>query len=372
MHPPHVYLHVPFCARRCSYCDFAIAVRQVVPVADYLTALECELRIRFGDSVPWSAQTLYAGGGTPSRLGPDGVHGLMDLLRGRITLEVGAEVTLEANPEDVTDAAAHAYHAAGVNRVSLGSQTFSEEALRWMRRAHGADGIHLAVERLRGAGIENISLDLIFALPGSIHRDWSADLDMALALKPDHISLYGLTIEPRTPLGRWHGRGQVAEATEATYEHDFLLASERLTAAGYVHYEVSNFGLPGRESRHNRSYWTGAAYAGLGPSAHEFNGAERRWNVNPYEEWRALAVSAVDPIGGREELTRENRVAETVYLGLRTTAGLAIEGSVERGRAEVWEAAGWATVSNGVIRLTALGWLRLDSLAADLTVIRSR
>ena len=368
--PRHVYVHVPFCARRCSYCDFAIAVRRSVPTDDYLRGVRAELALRWppGD---WEADTLYFGGGTPSRLGGDGVARLLDTVRERVRLAPGAEVTLEANPEDVSPDALRRWRDAGVNRLSLGGQSFDERVLRWMHRAHDAAAVPRAVEEARDAGLSAISFDLIFAVPAALERDWERDLALAIALAPPHLSLYGLTIEPRTPLGRWHARGDVAEAPEETYEREFLRAHEALTAAGYDHYEVSNFAGSSGPSRHNGAYWRGVAYAGLGPAAHEFDGAVRRWNVPQYAEWLGRLDAGRDTTEGRETLTHENRVAETVYLGVRTTGGLGLVSARERARVEPWIAAGWAVLDGDVLRLNPLGWLRLDSLAADLTALRS-
>jgi oxygen-independent coproporphyrinogen-3 oxidase len=372
MRPAHVYVHIPFCARRCSYCDFAIAVRKVVPVDDYLRLLERELDLRHGEDSPWPVQTIYLGGGTPSRLGSDGITRLMAAVRARVTLDPNAEITIEANPDDVTVEAATAWRAAGINRVSLGAQSFDNRALEWMHRVHNSDSISVAFEALRRAGFEDVSLDLIFALPVSLDRDWRNDLSKAIALGPSHVSLYGLTVEPRAPLGRWVARGEVVEALEEHYESEFLLADEMLSASGFEHYEVSNFAKPGHRARHNFSYWRGVAYAGLGPGAHEFAPPERRWNVGAYAEWERRLNGGVDPLEGSESLTDENRIAEGVYLGLRTADGLTV-GAAEAAHAQPWIEAGWATLGSGNrLSLTPTGWLRLDSLAADLTLFRSR
>ena len=371
MLPRHVYIHVPFCARRCTYCDFSIAVRRVVPVDEYTTALGRELDLRVGDQGRWSIDTLYFGGGTPSRLGGDGVRRLVDAVRRRLDFATDAEVTLEANPEDVTSEAVRAWRDAGVNRLSIGAQSFHDEVLAWMHRSHDSAAILRAVENARAGGIDNLSLDLIFALPGDLTRSWERDVERALALDPSHLSLYGLTVEPRTPLGRSQSRGDLVELPDERYEAEFVHAHAALTSAGYDHYEVSNFGKPGRHSRHNSAYWTGAAYLGLGPSAHEFDGANRRWNVAAYTEWLRRVNSGQDPLDESEQLTPDNRLAEQVYLGLRTEQGLAAMGS-EASRIGAWIDAGWATLSpDNRIVLTALGWLRLDALAADLTLVRS-
>ena len=346
-------------------------MRRVVPTDEYLTALERELDIRFGDRGTWSVDTLYFGGGTPSRLGGDGVQGLLDAIRRRLDLVPGAEVTLEANPEDITLDAARAWRDAGVNRLSIGAQSFHDDVLTWMHRTHDAAAIGRAVEHARAAGIDNFSLDLIFALPQGIVRSWEDDVERALELEPSHLSLYGLTVEPQTPLGRWHSRGDVTESPDERYESEFLDAHERLASAGFEHYEVSNFGKPGQHSRHNSAYWTGAAYAGLGPSAHEFDGADRRWNVALYTDWLRRLAAGEDPLEERERLTPDNRLAEEVYLGLRTRRGVSISDS-EQSRIGAWVDAGWATYDGSDrIVLTPLGWLRLDALAADLTLVRS-
>ena len=396
--PRHVYVHVPFCARRCSYCDFSIAVRRNVPVDEYLTALASELTLRFplrgqsqwgqstdadpdrgadvdssrAEQVATEVDTIYLGGGTPSRLGGAGVASALALVRERFPLAVGAEVTIEANPDDITEAAVDAWLEAGVNRLSIGSQSFDDTVLAWMHRTHEGAGIERAVAAARAAGIDNLSLDLIFALPEELRRDFAADVDRLLALEPDHVSLYGLTVEQGTPLGRWVSSGKTVERAEEGYEAEYLLAHDALAAAGLEHYEVSNYGRPGKWSRHNASYWRGVPYVGLGPAAHGFNGRTRRWNMRHYADWRDALSEGRDPVGGDEELTEQNRLAESVYLGLRTNAGLLLEEG-ERDLVAPWEVAQWVSIgADDRLRCTALGWLRLDALAAALTHSRSR
>ena len=368
----HVYVHIPFCARRCSYCDFSIAVRRDVPVDEYLAALDAELRTRFGDGPVGEVDTIYFGGGTPSRLGADGLARALALVARRFPLAPGAEVTAEANPEDVNETAATTWRAAGINRLSLGSQSFDDRVLSWMHRTHDADAIGAAVWASRAGGIENLSLDLIFALPEALRRDFTRDVELLLALRPDHVSLYGLTVEQGTPLGKWVARGAAVEQPEEGYERDFLSAHRLLTAAGFDHYEVSNYGRTGRRSRHNSSYWSGASYVGVGPAAHGFDGETRRWNVRGYAAWRDAALTGADPMEGSERLTPANRVAESVYLGLRSDAGLVLT-DADRPVVAPWIEAGWANVeSDDRLRCTADGWLRLDALAAALTHHRSR
>ena len=247
--------------------------------------------------------TVYLGGGTPSRLGGQGVAEVLSAIRNHASIAPGAEITIEANPDDVNDLAVAKWVAAGVNRVSLGSQSFDDAVLKWMHRTHDAGQIGEAVRTLRRGGIANISLDLIFALPASLNRSWERDLTLALDLEPEHVSLYGLTVEAHTPIARWADRGVVVEGSEAQYEEEFLLANKSMTRAGFEHYEVSNFALPGRGSRHNSAYWTGAPYAGIGPSAHSFDGAVRRWNVSAYSEWVRRLATGRPVLAGEETLT---------------------------------------------------------------------
>lgn len=349
-----------------------------MPVSDYLDGIRRELESLVSSVTDlgegsWRLDTLYLGGGTPSKLGGEGISRLLDVVTDFACLAGDPEVTIEANPEDVTPKAVEAWVQAGINRVSLGAQSFHDPVLKWMHRTHDSNQIGEAVGVARAAGIDNISLDLIFALPADIERSWSDDLDAALELDPQHVSLYGLTIEAATPLQRWTDRQRVSPATEDRYAEEFLLAHERMSARGFAHYEVSNFALPGRESRHNSSYWSGAPYLGIGPAAHSFDGERRRWNVKPYAEWLRLLRNGESPLEGDELLDSKNLVSEQVYLGLRTQNGYPIgaSGGADRAVAERWAREGWAMIDGDLVRLNPEGWLRLDSLAAGLTGRRS-
>jgi oxygen-independent coproporphyrinogen-3 oxidase len=326
---------------------------------------------------PSELRSLYLGGGTPSKLGGDGLAALLRAFAHAMgvdelsTKESGIEITIEVNPEDVTPDNVFRWARAGVNRASVGVQSFDPAVLQWMHREHGPEDSARAVRWLREGGIPNLSVDLIFALPSVLERDWTRDLDLALGLDPAHLSLYGLTVEPRTPLGRWSARGQVTEAPEERFEMEFLEADRRLAQAGFEHYEVSNYGLPGRRSVHNSSYWSGVPYLGLGPAAHGFDGSTRRWNISAYAAWADAVNGGADPMEGSEPIGEDEREAETVYLGLRTTNGLRIRQN-EQLMVTSWEAQGWAALDGDIVRLTPLGWLRLDALAASLTSSRSR
>lgn len=370
----HVYVHVPFCRRRCSYCDFAIAVRRTVPVREFIESLAREVELRYPDEPARDIDTLYFGGGTPSLLGGDGVARLLDRLREHFRFDDRAEVTLEANPDDVTVEAAASWRAAGVNRLSIGAQSFDEGVLAWMHRTHTANQIERAVIAARASGIENLSLDLIFSLPAELDRDWDEDVRRALALDPAHLSLYGLTVEPATPLARWRDRQLMREAPDDMYEREFLAAHETLAASGFEHYEVSSYARPGSRARHNSSYWRHVAYDGFGPSAHSFDAMRRRWNVRELADWSRHLSAGGDPCAGDEVLTQENLDTERIYLGLRTSDGVDLARLallIDPAMLERWIASGWAVRHETTLRLTPHGWLRLDALATDLTALSS-
>src|SRR5256714_1649359 len=377
----HLYLHVPFCRRRCTYCDFSIAVRKRIPAREYVDAVVQELRQGLtdpgrkprdpGDSED-GLETIYFGGGTPSLLPPDALATLLTSVRDvfRLTsLRDAVEVTLEANPEDVTLETATAWRRAGVNRVSLGAQSFDDRVLQWMHRSHDAARIAAAVRTLRDAGVDNISLDLIFALPPMLERDWARDLELALALRPAHLSLYGLTVEERTPLARWISRGAAAPPDDDRYADEHLLAHAQLAACGYRFYEVSNAARDGRRSRHNSAYWSGRPYRGLGPAAHSFDGGMRRWNLSAWEAYRPAVAAGRPPLASQEVLTDEQRELERVYLALRTDAGLplaSLSGPLPLSAAR-WLERGWVEIRDERLVCRPEGWLRLDALARDLT-----
>ena len=326
-----------------------------------------ELRARVAAGQVGQLDTLYLGGGTPSKLGPDGIRWLIDGLReAGVGLAADAEVTMEANPEDVSKEAASAWVRAGVNRLSLGVQSFAPAALAWMHRTHDSAQAAAAVATVRSAGLKNVSIDLIYAIPDRIDRSWKADLARAIDLEPDHLSVYGLTVEPRTPLGKWTARGSEAAQDEDRSADEFLAGHARLVGAGFEHYEVSSYARAGRRSRHNTAYWRRVPYLGLGPSAHSFDGTTRRWNTSALAAWERELAEGLDPLGGQEALTGDQIAAELLYLGLRTDTGAELVG-VNLEIARTWVSQGWATLDGALVRLTAEGWLRLDALAGALT-----
>ncbi len=370
--PRSLYVHVPFCTRRCSYCDFAVQATREAPTGDWLDAVATEMRLLAEDrgwTEPLRLETLYVGGGTPSLLGTGAMAELAERLRPFATWDPATvEWTCEANPESFTAELAADWRAAGVNRISLGAQTFHPEALRWMGRLHGVEGPARAMLAARGAGFDNVSVDLIFGLPERLGRDWGADLERTLELEPEHVSLYGLTAEAAAPLGRWVGEGRETLADEDRYADEYLLAHHTLTGAGFRHYEVSNFGLPGRRSRHNGVYWTGAPYAALGPGAHAFYTPLRRWNVRSWDAYRDTLRAGRLPVEDEERVDEAEATLERAWLLLRTDAGYPLAGASaeERALADAWTLRGLARSDGGTLRLSAEGWLLLDRLAVEL------
>lgn len=367
-----IYVHAPFCARRCGYCDFAVTVRRDGGASDWLEALgaEWELVEREGlFAVSTPLDTLYVGGGTPSLLGADAMAGLAGIVGSRRLAGDDLEWTAEANPESFTDEVARGWADAGVNRISLGAQTFDDGALRWMGRLHGPEGPGRAVEAARAAGISNISVDLIFGLPRRLGRSWPDDLRRVLDLDVPHVSLYGLTVEERTPLGRAVREGRETPVDEEQYRDEFLLASEVLGDAGYVHYEVSNFARPGAEARHNAVYWRGDPYLGLGNGAHSYAPPVRRWNTRAWERYRRYVVGGRTPEEARETVDGASASLERSWLALRTREGIPApsEGSNEDATVRRWIGDGLAVAEEGRVRLTAEGWLLLDALAVEWT-----
>ena len=365
----HLYVHVPFCLRRCSYCDFAVTAVNAAPTDAWLDAIRRELaqvRAQHGDDNV--LDTIYVGGGTPSLIGGAGMRGLADAIRETFTWAPDVEWTAEANPETLTRDVASEWKDAGVNRISLGAQTFNENALRWMGRMHGIEGPGRAVGYARDAGIDNISVDLIFGLPARFERDWRADLERVIDLGPEHVSLYGLTAEKNTPLGRWVAEGREALADEEQYVDEYLLAVEKLGAAGYEHYEVSNFGRPGLRSRHNQAYWRGVPYVGLGPGAHSYVHPVRYWNVRDWKQYADQLAAGESARADEEIVESETASLERAWLGLRTNDGLALDllSPAQRSKVGEWERRGLAAVSDGLVRLTAQGWLLLDRLVVEL------
>ena len=332
-------------ARRCVYCDFAVSVDPDAGVDVWVEALRRELELLEYDEafrLSGRLETLYVGGGTPSLLGSDAMARLGAELGSERLSAPGLEWTSEANPESFTPEVAGAWRRSGVNRVSLGLQSFHEPTLRWMGRLHGPQGSVEAVGVAKANGFDNISVDLIFALPSKLDRSWRADLERVLDLDVPHVSLYGLGVEPRTALGRAVAEGREAPVDDLQYREEYLEAAECLRSAGYEHYEVSNFARAGAMSRHNSAYWDGRSYVGIGNGAHSYRHPVRRWNVREWETYRGRLLRGEPPEEGREKLSESQARLEQIWLKLRTKFGLELDalGGEARVLVRTWERAG--------------------------------
>lgn len=316
-----VYVHIPFCASRCSYCDFFSTLRLDEVGHDYVEALIAEARLRKAELNGKPVKTLYMGGGTPSQLPLPLLARLIDGLKATLDLNAVEEFTLEANPDDVTPEWCAAVRALGVNRVSMGVQSFQDAVLRLVGRRHTARQAIDAVASLRHAGIDNISIDLIYGLPGQTLETWAESVRQAVDLRPQHISAYGLTYEPGTRLWQQRECGEVVEASEDQYLDMYRILVGLLQVAGYEHYEISNFALPGYRSRHNSSYWNETPYLGLGAAAHSYDGTMRR--SNPADLCGYIRrITSGQPACQVEDLAWWERYDERVMLGLRTADGV--------------------------------------------------
>ena len=316
-----IYVHIPFCASRCSYCDFFSTLRLADVGRDYVEAVIAEARLRMGELHDEPVKTLYLGGGTPSQLPIPLLERLDRGLRDTFDLFGLEEFTVEANPDDVTPEWCAALLPLGVNRVSMGVQTFEDDILRFIGRRHTARQAVEAVSRLRDVGINNISIDLIFGLPGQTVASWTDSVRQAIALNPQHISAYGLTYEEGTRLWRQRERGEVVEVPEEQCLEMYRILVDELRSSGYEHYEISNFALPGYHARHNSSYWDSTPYLGLGAAAHSYDGRVRRYNPHDLQQYIG-AVMAGTVACEQEELSQWERYDECVMLGLRTARGV--------------------------------------------------
>ncbi|MGB9859145.1 MAG: radical SAM family heme chaperone HemW [Moorellaceae bacterium] len=322
----NLYIHLPFCRKKCHYCDFhSYPGVSASGVRRYLQALTREMELVAAALRPGKADTLYLGGGTPTYLSGGDLLGLISRVRNILGIEETAEITLEANPGTVTLPKLKALRAVGVNRLSLGAQSFNDNMLRAMGRIHRTEEIYQAFDWARKAGFENINLDLIYGLPGQSLSDWEDTLNRALALEPEHLSTYALELTPETVWGRRQAAGKLRPAAEEEVVAMYDRARAKLRAAGYEQYEISNFARPGWECRHNLVYWENRPYLGLGAGAASHWEGERWQNYASLEAYCEAVEKGKWPIAEREILTRRQQMAETVFLGLRLLRGLSLK-----------------------------------------------
>jgi len=318
-----IYIHIPFCRSRCSYCDFATGIYENSLAERYVAALLKEIRSWDVIEQPRDADTIYFGGGTPSLLSASQLARILETIHARFEIASDAEVTMEMNPGTVTPESLREFRRLGINRASFGAQTFDDQELARLGRSHTTEDTTKTFQQLRDAGFDNVSFDLIAGLPGQSIFGWSYNLDRALALRPEHLSFYLLEVHEGTPLADHIRKGIQPRPDEDLAAEMYELMLERATKAGYEHYEISNLCLPGYTSRHNSKYWIGSPYYGFGCSAHSYDGESRRWsNERDVARYAELIEQDATPIVERVELTPDEVRAEAVFLGMRLMRGL--------------------------------------------------
>jgi len=352
-----LYIHIPFCSSRCSYCDFATGLYQSDLAERYVRALIAEINLSHGRGA--SVDTIYFGGGTPSLLDPTQLERILSALHDQFAVDAASEITLEINPGSVTPEKLRQFRALGINRASFGVQTFDDRELAKLGRSHTAADARRTFHDLRVAGYDNVSFDLIAGLPGQTLLGWQRNVDEALALRPEHLSFYLLEVHSGTPLAQHIQRGlqPVPDEDLAAVMYEWMV--ERAVAAGYEHYEISNLCRPGFQSRHNTKYWIAAPYFGFGCSAHSYDGRTRRWsNERDAQLYVSLIESGASPVVEQQQLSDSDRRSEALFLGLRMMRGVnrdlckPYETELERFRE-----AGLLEVEGNVIRLTRNGAL---------------
>jgi oxygen-independent coproporphyrinogen III oxidase len=373
-----LYLHIPFCKQACHYCDFHFSTNQEIKSA-LIHAIANELTIQKDYLKGDVLKTIYFGGGTPSLLSDNELDVIFRAINENFSLTPDAEISLEANPDDLSKEKLQSIKNAGINRLSIGIQTFDDALLKFLNRAHSKQCAIQSVKDAVSLGFKNISLDLIYAIPGLDTAAWKGNIHQALALEPVHISSYSLTIEEKTAFGRWSANGKLRAVEDDTAAEQLEILMDELGSAGFDQYEVSNFGKPNFYSQHNSSYWKQEKYLGVGPSAHSFNGISRQYNVaNNHLYMKAIAKGEIP--AEVELLSREDKINEYILTTLRTSWGCNLNylkkefeynlvennasyiNSLERNRL--------VEVNNQVLQLTRAGKLLADKIASDLFLLK--
>ena len=317
-----IYIHIPFCKQACYYCDFHFST-SLRKKDELVNALVKEMELRKQELNDQTIETIYFGGGTPSLLSIDELRLLIDSVYENFEVVSNPEITIEANPDDLTNQRINALTTLPINRLSIGVQSFFDKDLKLMNRAHNANEAKECLEEAI-KHFDNITIDLIYGIPGLSNERWTKNIDTALSFNIPHLSSYALTVEPRTALEAFINKGKIPNIDEELAEEQFQILTEKLEASGYVHYELSNFGRPNYFSKHNTSYWQGKPYLGFGPSAHSFNGKQRSWNVRNNSIYINSISHGVLPME-TEELTTTDQYNEHVMTGLRTIWGVSLE-----------------------------------------------
>lgn len=317
-----IYIHIPFCRKACHYCNFhfSISVKQ----KDEMVYAICKEVLLQRNYINEKIDTIYFGGGTPSLLSGENLKAILDKVQELFSFDANPEITLEANPDDINEKSLQQWKAIGINRLSIGVQSFFDEDLQWMNRAHNTSQALQCIKLAQANDFTNITIDLIYGTPTLSDENWQQNFETAVSLHIPHISCYALTVEPKTALEKMIAQHKIANVDAGTQSRQFELLMQWTEAAGYEHYEISNFAKPGHRSRHNSSYWQGKQYLGLGPSAHSFDGSSRQWNVANNTLYLKSIEQNTVPFE-KEVLTKTQQLNEYIMTSLRTMEGLSLQ-----------------------------------------------
>jgi len=372
-----VYIHIPFCKTKCFYCDF-YSITDNTGQENYIATLLSELTMRKDYLSDKQVDTVYLGGGTPSLLTVRQLNEILRQVHETFEVTSNAEITIEANPDDLHPKLLNTYLNLGFNRISIGIQSFVDEHLKWMNRRHNAEQAATAVDQAAAAGFRAISLDLIYGIPGMTRQQWKQNLDTATALPANHLSAYHLTWEPNTPFGKLQQKGELSEISEDQSIEQYQMLLETMAAHGFQQYEISNFARNQQYSRHNTKYWTGEPYIGLGPSAHSFNGNQRNWNPANLILYTQQVENGIYPEG--EYIDQQMKQNEYILTRLRTHAGIKISeyiGLFGKSAFDDLLKQAHPYIQNGSliwetnrIRFTPMAWFRSDGIMADLFTVQ--
>jgi oxygen-independent coproporphyrinogen-3 oxidase len=370
-----IYLHIPFCKQQCTYCDFHFSTTFEAYREQMIGSIAQELvsRVDYLEEKP--LETIYFGGGTPSILKKNEIARLLETIHANYEVRPNAEISLEANPDDISTESLREWKELGINRLSIGLQSFKEDDLKWMNRAHTVDEAQNCVRLAQSGGFENLTVDLIYGLPNLSMQEWRNHVQTVIDFDVPHISAYCLTVEEKTVLHKLVKTGKIDSVSDETQGEQFMELLKMLETNGYQQYEISNFSKPGFESKHNGNYWKGEWYLGVGPSAHSFNGTSRRWNVANNRRY-LKAIKEKTDYSETEELSKENQFNERILIGLRTVFGVDLDeletiSALPKAfytKMNSFIESNWMIKEGSVISLTKEGRLRADYIASELFV----
>ncbi|WP_375579923.1 radical SAM family heme chaperone HemW [Marivirga tractuosa] len=372
-----IYIHIPFCKQACFYCDFHFSTNMAIK-NEMVEAICKEIELQQNYLEGEIVNSIYFGGGTPSVLEESHLKSILNKLKQHNVIASDAEITFEANPDDITAEKLQMLFQNGINRLSVGIQSFDEEILKWMNRAHNSKEAFQCLEWIKESEFNNFSLDLIYGIPIATHEIWEKDLKTLVDFQPPHISSYCLTIEPDTVFGRWQQKGKLTEASEDYASEQFLYLAEYLQKSAYEHYEVSNFAKDGFYSKHNSSYWQQKPYLGIGPSAHSYDGKNRQFNISNNAKY-LKAIQKNEIPAEMDLLTTEDRINEYLMTSLRTSMGCDLQylknelnyDLIKNAKPliEQWKSSGLCILAGHHLKLTLKGRLLADKLASDLFLV---